>query len=326
MAENTDLYEQMQDYFETLKGTRPNPDDPSFKDAAGNPLSDVYGAALAAWGQEYRATATLLSNLEQEDAGIFTMPDGSIVPLSDVDPATRKAINQNNIQIYNQLLEKHGLSEYSLRRQSAMDENSRMMDEYTGKVDELRNKQSYDDSQLSRSLAQLDRWMSGQDVAGKDADRIADARREAQKYGTSNGKTSFSGRDLGAGVSMLAQQGGIGADAPLLQYPGTQTWDPVGDRQSSMESMGLGLAPPEIAPATVGLGDIPKPPTMGAIPTYGGGAPPAAPALLPPWMPVNPSIVTDAMKRGIHSQPSSQPAPPLALPPTIDIARQITAR
>ena len=324
MGDNSDIREQMQEYFDTLKQTRPDPKDPTFLNPDGTPANDLYQAALSEWGQEYRATAELLTNLEQQDLGIMTMPDGTLVPLDSTTPAQRDAYNKYNLQIYNQLLDAHGLSEFSLRRQSAIDENSRRMDEYTTKVDELRNKQSVDAANLDRALAGVERWMNGQSVAGNDADRIAAAQAEASKYGTRNGKRSFSGRDLGGAVSMLAQQGGIGLDAPLLSYPGTQILDPVGDRLNSLAAMGIDNAPPDLPMPSVSMADVPAPPALSPLPTGGGvGSAPTAPNMLPvnilpDWTPT-PDVGSWLDKV------TSNPAPAYS-PPGLSDARQIVAR
>jgi hypothetical protein len=283
-VDNQDVIDQIQEMLDEHSAQQPQPAD--YTNSDGSLDQVTYQAQLSAWQQDQLSIINSLKGYQDDKMGILTLPDGTIVPTSHLSPEQQRGVSEYNDRLYNQLMAKYGLDQYSLRRQSALDENQRRLDDYNAQVDQFKNKMAVDDSDLSRSLASLDRWMKGQTVAGDDASRIQTAQQEASKYGTTDGKTSFSGRDLGAGVSMLAQQGGIPLDAPLINYPGVQTWDPVADRQRSAASLGISDQAPAIPMPSVGMADVPALPAFDAVPSGGGGSPmPVAPPHLPPWQP-----------------------------------------
>lgn len=288
MPGSDDLRAQLQDIIAELQANKPKADD--YRNADGSVDQLTYQTILQNWSADYRDWIKVLQGYSNEEMGVAELPDGTLVPLDELSPEEQDYVSKYNDQLYNQLMTKYGLEAYSQRRQGVLDENQRMLDEYNAKSDELRNKMAVDESNLGRALANLERWMSGQQVAGDEADRIQTAQQEATKYGTSNGKRSFSGADLGAGVSMLAQQGGIPLNASLISYPGVQTWDPAGDRANALAGMGISGEAPLIPASAISMGDVPAPPQFGS--TGSAGAPsipmpamPSSPPNLPDWKP-----------------------------------------
>ena len=67
---------------------------------------------------------------------------------------------------------------------------------------------------------------------------------------------------------MLMRQGGMAPDVPILQYPGTQTYDPVADRLASLAAMNVNNAPPllpertAVVPTAPGMVHVPAPPQL----------------------------------------------------------------
>lgn len=328
---NDDILQQMLDMLQEIQASKPTPE--MFKNADGtvDPNSLEYRSAFQNWTQDVQAQVQTIKSLQNEKMGVAELPDGQLVPIDTLSPDEQDYVRQYNEQLYNQQLAKYGLEQFSLRRQSVIDENQRLADEFSAKRGELQDKLSLESNSLDRSLAELDRWLKGQQVAGEDADRIQTAQQEATRYGTTNGKRSFSGNDLGAGVGMLAQQAGIPGDVPLISYPGTQLWDPVADRQNSLAGMGISNTAPTIPQSALSFADIPAPPTFSPVP-QGGGTIPFPSALLPPWQPQG--MPGSAISQGAASVASglgnvagaAAPAPPTVISPPPDIARQIVAR
>ena len=167
---------------------------------------------------------------------------------------------------------------------------------------------SRDNLSLSKAQQELDSWLKSQSVAEGDANRIADAKDNAIKYGTTGGKTSFTSNDLGAGVAQLAKTGGIDPNVPLLSYPGYQTYTPVQDRLDSLAGMGVSNAPPTspvlntptTIPGAPALQTPPPPPQM-EIPGYERGPD----GYLRPKQAAAPPLVP--MPAGQYGQPSPAP-------------------
>lgn len=326
-----DILQQMLDVLDEIQNSKPRAED--FVNADGTPDEISYRSAAQQWVQDLQSQVQTVQSLKNEKMGVAELPDGQLVPIDTLSPEERDYVTQYNEQLYNQTLAKYGLEQFNLRRQSVVDENQRRMDEFTAKRGELQDKLSLENNSLDRSLAELDRWLKGQQVAGDDAQRIQTAQQEATKYGTANGKRSFSGNDLGAGVGLLAQQAGIPGDTPLISYPGTQIWDPVADRQKSLASLGVSQQAPTIPQSVLSFADIPSAPTFDAVP-QGGGTIPFPSQLLPQWS----SPIAEAAKSaisgggsGVGSGVSSvagqaAPMPPSVISPPPDIARQIVAR
>lgn len=242
--------------------------------------SASYSAAVGLWSDGYSSLKGALDGYNNMENGLFELPDGTLIPLEDLDPNEQDAVNQYNEQLYGQAMAKFGLEQYSLARQSAADENDARQRGFENKVTELQQNLGYDDAELAHSAQELDRWLKGQTIAEGDADRIADAKKQVGMYGTTGGKSSFSGNDLGAGVAALARMGGVSGDAPFLSYPGTQTLDPVADRLASLAGMGISNSPPAAATLDTSRSMIPTGPEFMQMPSYsgaGGGGMPTAP-------------------------------------------------
>lgn len=326
---NDDILQQMLDVLDEIQATKPRSED--FINADGTPDELSYRSAFQQWTQDLQSQVQTVQALKNEKMGVAELPDGQLVPISDLSPDEQDYVRQYNEQLYNQTLAKYGLEQFSLRRQSVIDENQRLADDFQAKRQNLSDKLSLESNSLDRALAELDRYLKGQQVAGDDASRIQTAQQEATKYGTTGGKRSFSGNDLGAGVGMLAQQAGIPGDVPLISYPGTQLWDPVADRQNSLAGMGISNTAPTIPQSALSFADIPAPPAFSPVP-QGGGTIPFPSAILPPWQP--PGMPGSAISQGAASVASglgnvagaAAPAPPTVISPPPDIARQIVAR
>lgn len=328
---NDDILQQMLDMLQEIQAAKPTPEDFRGADGSIDPSGIEYRSALQSWTQQVQDQVKIVQSLQNEKMGVAELPDGQLVAIDSLSPEERSYVSQYNEQLYGQQLAKYGLEQFNLRRQSAIDENQRLADEFSAKRGELQDKISLDSNSLDHALGELDRWLKGQQVAGEDASRIQTAQQEATRYGTTNGKRSFSGNDLGAGVDMLAQQAGIPGNVPLISYPGTQLWDPVADRQNSLAGMGISNTAPTIPQSALSFADIPAPPAFSPVP-QGGGTIPFPSAILPPWQP--PGMPGSALAQGADAASAAAgavagaaaPAPPTVIPPPPDIARQIVAR
>lgn len=281
---NQDIQQQMQDLLDEIRSSKPKAE--TFVNADGTPDTIGFQTAVTSWVQDYQAQAKIVSDLTNHDLGVATLPDGTMVPISNLSPEEQAYVEKYNTQVYNQALAKYGLDEFSLRRQAVQDENARLADEFQAKRQVLSDKMGLESHSLDQALGELDRWTKGQQVAGEDATRIQNAQQEASKWGTTDGKTSFTGADLGAGMDLLAQQGGVPSGTPLIKYPGVQSWDPVGDRQASLAGMGISEQAPQIPQSVLSFNDIPGVPQFGSVgQSPSGQAPMLPPSILPSWQP-----------------------------------------
>lgn len=269
----------LQDLLDELTGTMPRKNDPEFN-IGGQFDGFTYSAAVQEWTKGYNEAKKAYDAAKNFEAGLFQMPDGTLVPLDELDDTEIELVNKYNSQLYRNALSKFGLDEFAQARADIGAENDRRSTQFQDKLDEVRMSLGYDEAELARSAQELDRWLAGQDVAQEDAANIAAAKQQAMSYGTTNGKSSFTGNDLGGAVAALARQGGLSGDVPLLSYPGTQTLDPVGDRLASLAAMGISNAPPQVPQLGTQRGSLPTAPDLLQLPSGSGGMPPAAPPML----------------------------------------------
>lgn len=254
------LAEQMDTILAELSAQRPDKSSPYYQK---NP--SAYAGDFQEWMASYTATAALAQEYRNQSLGLLTLPDGSVIPYGDATPEQREQIERANQTQYASILNKFGLDQYDLYRQYTGDVNSVNQQNFTNASTNIQNSMARDNLSLSKAQQELSAWINAQDTATEDANRIQTARLEASKWGTTGGKTAFSANDLGAGLSTLAQQGGINTSVPMLNYPGVQTWDPVGDRMNSLAGMGVSNAPP-VAPALLTPTTMPSTPALSLPP------------------------------------------------------------
>ena len=260
------MADQIDSILQELVANRPDPNDPVYSqtDEYGLPMGD-YQADLSSWIETYTSTAKLAQSLRGQALGLLQLPDGTVIAQGDATPEQREQIDRANRNQYASILNQFGLDQWSLDRGYASDTNQSATTDFNNRITAFN---AQENSDLTRFTAEMNRWLNAQQVADSDAARIQEAKDQALRYGTTNGKTDFTGTDLGAGDSMLMRQGGMSPDVPILRYPGTQTYDPVADRLASMAAMGVSNAPPLLPPRTAvvptapGMMSVPPPPQL----------------------------------------------------------------
>ncbi len=285
---------QLQDALTELIANKPSRAD--YTDAHGFD-SASYQAALGNWATSYQKLASAAKSLKEQSLGLTTLPDGTVIAVGDLSPEQRSQVETANANIYGDILNKFGLSQFNLLSGANKDRNATASADFQNKLAGYDAGLNFDTHSLASATAGLNRWLNAQTVAEKDASNIAAAQQQVGKWGTSNGKADFSGGDLGAGVSTLMRQGGMDPSQSILRFPGVQTLDPVGDRLRSLAAMGVSNAPPLIPAMRSTYGAIPgappltmpPPPPVLQAPVLPPASNPAiqAPAGLPPWVPGN---------------------------------------
>jgi len=264
---------QLQDVLTELTKNKPQSKDYVLPPSEGGGLDELlYQKALSGWTTQFVQVSSAIQNMQSVDVGLAKLPDGSVVAWGDLTPDQQKQVDQSNRTAYWGILNDFNLKNFDLLSGATDKTNSNRNSDFNNRLSSVDRQIALGDSTLKRAALEIDRWAKGQDISSADAQRIQDARTQAVKYGTTPGKTSFTPDELGSGVAMLARQGGMTTTAPILQYPGTQVFDPVADRMASLAAMGLDNAPP-LVPAGANI-DLPAAPTL--------LAPPPAPRLTPP--------------------------------------------
>lgn len=109
---------------------------------------------------------------------------------------------------------------------------------------------AYDNLNLDKATAAIDRYLSGKGESRARADLVQRSKEAGQKYGTTGGKASFSARDLGGIFEKMAAQSGMDPAASMIRYGGVTTLDPEGDLARMDAEFGVGGALPGIPDLT----------------------------------------------------------------------------
>lgn len=230
----------------------------------------TFAAAQGAWALAVDRLNTAAKNARYQTLGLTTLPDGSVVSTGSLTPDQQAQIANANANAYAKILNQYGLDQYNVYNTATDSYNKSATQDFDNRVAALNAGISLDNHDLASAQANLQRWLDGQSVATAVGTEQTAANDLISKYGSPSGQTSFTPNDLGSGVAALAAQGGMSANAPILQYPGVVNVDPLATRQAVMASLGL----PQTAPM------LPVP----AV-TAQNTPPPQAPALLPPPSP-----------------------------------------
>jgi hypothetical protein len=239
---------------------------------------------------------------KEEKAGIFRMEDGQIITraqMDQLDPGSRaqvesyianKNIEQENT--FNQILNELQLTEFTTGQNSAGMENSRRSSDFQNQMETYREQIGLDQANQDTASKRVARQLDGMSEARQRADTAMQALMAAAPWGTSNGKTSFSANDLGAGVAGLSRLGNVDPSAPLLNFTGVQTVDPNSMFDFYDQQMGVGGPLPQIPDLMTQPGQIPQAPS--SIPIRQG-----SPSFLTPQAPVPtpmPSTTNEVMR------------------------------
>lgn len=191
-------------------------------------------AALTA---EATSLASLYAKLTEGANGLIRIDDNTIIPRSQLEtmaPEERAQLEamaaDRQAQIDNEyaaVTNKYGLERYDAERSRVNDINATRTQDFQNALSEADQGLQYDTFDLNQAVQNVQRSLSG---LGESRDRtklVTDTTLAAAPYAT-NGKTSFTPRDLGAGVQRLAGTGGIKADEVFANFPGTTRIDPQG--------------------------------------------------------------------------------------------------
>lgn len=270
---------QLNDVLDALMQAKPDRNDPTFKSSDGSFDSAAYASAIGEWGKQYGNVQSSIKNLQLSSMGLHTLPDGTMIASGDLSPDQQAQLDRANQTAYTDILNKFGLDQFNAVSKATDTANQTAQTDFTNRMDQWDRMLGLDKFGFDQATKKLDRWLGVQDQATKEAQLEQDAQKLAIPYGTSNGKTDFSGADLGAGVAGLASMAGIAGNTPVIRYPGTQTMDPIGTINTRSQAMGGGGAAPTLEmPAPLATaGNMPTPPQLSAGP--------AAPTLqLPPQL------------------------------------------
>jgi len=261
-----DQYDQL---ITTIMGAKPTPEE--WTDEAGLD-GEGYRMDLAEWQTMLTGAIDTRIGLDQAASGIVSLDDGTIISESQyamLDPSAKQQVdaaianrNANLTNSYATQLNELGLAKYNLATGKVAGENQRLIDDFNNKISAVTQSLSFDNTNLRQAEAAIGRALDGLTESRGRATLIQQAKEQQRMYGTSNGKTSFTGADLGGGVSALARQAGIGASDPVISYPGFTTMDPEGDMARFDERFGVTGPLPDVPGLITDPGQIPGAPGL----------------------------------------------------------------
>lgn len=242
----------------TLGGLMPDPDSPGYK---ADP--EQYGLDFQTWLQSYLDTSDAYATMQQGAFGYVTLPDGTMMPTGDMTPEQRQIWDQANEAKYQNTLSALGIQQANLQA-------DRAQAGFNNSMDRINTATRIDDTRLRKSEQDITRALNGKGESRSRAEMIADTKLKAAPYATSNGKTSFSGNDLGSLLGEFSSFAGIDPNSSLLNYTGTSMIDPEADMGRFDEQFGVGGALPGSASLLAGSEgyEIPGVPDLGPIPNF----------------------------------------------------------
>ena len=257
-----------------------------------------YNLAYLDWLEIVNQAITVAQSVRELNAGLTRIDDNTLVtqeqfdaldPLAQSQVVQRFAQQQQEAQAsYNSLLNALGLSEFQTARGALLDENARLSQDFLNRVTEIDQSLALDEANQQTALRGIDRQLLGQQESRLRAGLETDAQLTSAPFATDEpGKRSFTGADLGAGATRLAQQAGIrdAANIPLITFPGSTRVDPGALLEFGDEAAGVGGPLPEVPALQTDRASLPAAPTTQPIPQGGptllrpGAPPPQSPFL-----------------------------------------------
>ena len=314
--------QQIEAALQALMQNPPSKDD--YVDDTGIFDSAGYKAATSEWTSSITSMIDLAKYYRDQQAGVFTLPDGTIVTqdyMDSLDPATRQQVeaqlaNQNVARQnqFNDAMNALGLTEWTTNRTGVTEENARRSTDFQNQMEAYRENLALDKANQDTVINRVDRQLKGMQEASSRASTTMDALLKAAPWATSNGKTAFTGNDFGAAGAKLAGYAGLNPNDVALTYTGTQTLDPNAIFNAYDSALGVSGPLPEIPGLTTTAGMIPSAPSSIPVPQ---GAPsflaPNAPwqmdvpqASVPPPPDIRTAAAQSAISQGIPQQLTSQ--------------------
>lgn len=168
--------------------------------------------------------------LRDYSSGIYTTPDGHIIPLTALPKETLDAINANNQRQWEKDTNTWALDVYKTQSDSAIAA-------FNAKLGAINASLGYDTNAVARANADINRTLGGLGESRARASFIADFKAKMAPWQTAPGKSSFSANDLG--FSFLAKMIGMDPSQAMLNYTGTETVDPAALMSTFDQQLGV---------------------------------------------------------------------------------------
>jgi uncharacterized coiled-coil protein SlyX len=256
-------------------------------------LVRTYGPGLASSdpAEVEAAVYGLREGLEQQaawDQGSILTPDG-LITTEMMENATPFERSQYAAIVADQVQTQFGDDTEGARRQlraigledwlrtpsggAGGDPNRTAQQDFENRLAELQARLAVDDITLDKASREVSRHLDTLAESRARADLTTRSLLDAAPFAT-GGKTSFSGSDLGGGISLLLNQAGIADPSrmSLLEYPTTLDIDPAALMAQGDAALGAQGQVPQIPALAATQGNVPARPTL----TF--GLPPQAPA------------------------------------------------
>jgi len=268
------------------------------------------------------------------EGGKVTLGDGTIITRADIDALSGdpfaqaqliQQFQQAQAQIENDaaaLLNRYNVDRYNMQRGQVSDANDRAIAQYNADIDSTKARLERDELGITQAAQAVDRALSGAEESRQRANLTTDTLMGAAPYGTSGGKTAFTGADLGAGVQTLLRQSGVAdpATAEAIRFPGYITLDPDTLMQQGDAALGVAGPLPEIPGLSLSDADIPRAP---ALQGYGAiQMPDLAPPTTVPAITIPDDLLAQILGTTGATTPSVTPQPAPTVAPLSPAQRQ----
>jgi len=258
------------------------------------------------------------SRIADARQGTLRLDENTVITgamLERADPITRAQLEQRLVNeqraVENEartLLNQFGLQEYGLERARIADENATALSGFRARTEEVRSRLARDQLSIQQAVDAVNRMVQGLGRSEARAQFEIDTARAAAPLATVGGKTEFTGRDLGAGVTALQRQAGVRdpENAAALRFPGSMRLDPRGTLAQNDEALGVTGPLPQIPGLSVTDADIPRAPALTSLNTI------RMPELLSPVTQGTIDIagLIRAMAKA-GAEPGAEPTPPM---------------
>jgi len=288
------LSEGFSAHVNALLKTPINPSD--YRKPDGSFDTAAYGAAMSDYNLTLTDALESQRQAQQLQIGIIEVPDGNggTVILDVHDPAVER-----DPQLAAQMATYFANQDRDLQNKWTMTLHELELDDYAGAVaaTNLANSnasRAFQDAlglvherlalgqaDQETAVKEIERQLSGMQESRARASEAETQLSAAAGWASPMGKTAFSAGDLGAGVAGLARFGGLDASAPLLQFSGTRTTDPLGMMAQQDAQLGVTGQLAKIPGLGVSAADLPGAPGYAGAPA----GRPQRPNLLPPVIP-----------------------------------------
>lgn len=208
------------------------------------------------------------------ESGSVKLDDQTLITsdmLNHPDPLVRAQYEQAFLTRQHEIEEQsrialnaYNLDEYTLGRQRALDMDATAIAQHNAELATVRERLARDEISIEQASTEIDRILSGQQESRARADLITSSQQAAAPYGTTGGKSSFTGADLGAGATATLRQLGHAnpGQAEAIRFPGTITMDPARLMAEGDAALGVDRPLPEIPQISVSDADIPRAPRL----------------------------------------------------------------